>query len=268
MKPHKKIKNRKRENTIAGLSKTVAFLIIGCLVIGILASVGAKYVHETKRDAVAVAKVFYFTSDLLDGGIHEIAAMESDGTASVTFQLMNHADDLRCSEVDIDYEVTVKSEDDSDDSDDSVEINSSKGTIQKGSDQNALITLSKLAAGKTYIVTAKTSNTYQKVLSGKIKVQEADNKVHASLQDKTNYIELTVWSVDYSGNITIQYADSLIPDNTDDLMTTNAAKSKNLTINNWGKNTAHVFRFFKESTSTSKNYDVTVKEQEVTVSEK
>ena len=264
MKPHKEIKNKKRKNTIAGLSKPVVFLIVGCLLVGILASVGAKYVHETQKDAAASAKAFYFTSDILDGETHEIAAMEKDGTASVTFQLMNHADDLRYSEVDIDYEVTVTSEDDSENT---VEINPSKGTIAGGSVQNALITLSHLAAGKTYTVTAETGNTYQKVLSGKIKVQEADNQLHASVQDKTNYIELTVWSVDYSGSMTIHYADSLIPDNTDDLMTNALTKGTKLTINNWEKNAAHVFRFFKESTGTSKKYSVTVNEQEVTVSE-
>lgn len=265
MKPHKRIKNRKRKNTIAGLSKTVVFLIIGCLAIGILASVAAKYVHETKKDVSAAAKAFYFTSDLLDGETHEIAPMESDGKASITFQLMNHADELRYSEVAIDYHVTVTSDDVSAAE---ASVTPSTGTLTSGSAQNAEITLKNLEAGKAYTVTAETNNTYHKVLSGKIKVQDVDNQVHASVLDKTNYIELTVWSADYAGDITIAYADSLIPDNTDDLMSNAATGGKTISVNDWKQNTAHVFRFFKDNASEDKQYDVKVNEQEVTVSEK
>lgn len=74
--------------------------------IGASAMIAAKYIHETKTTNGATAREFYFTSDLLDGKEHEITATD-DGTASVTFQLGNHEDSLRYSEVDIDYTVNV-----------------------------------------------------------------------------------------------------------------------------------------------------------------
>ena len=89
------------EKKLRRYKKTVAALtLIGCVGFGGFL-VAAKYMQSTPKQDTVLAKEFYFTSDLLDGETHEITALDQgeDGnyTASVTFQLMNHEDELRYS---------------------------------------------------------------------------------------------------------------------------------------------------------------------------
>lgn len=233
--------------------------------IGASAMIVAKYIHETKTTNGATAREFYFTSDLLDGKEHEITATD-EGTASVTFQLGNHEDSLRYSEVDIDYTVNVV-QNDSDTEIEDENIANKTGKINKGSVQNAEVTIKNLEPGKTYTVTATTSNTYKKTLTGTIKVKNIDQKVYTSVRDKNSYIEVTVWTVDYSGTVKLTYGDiKLIPDNTDSMMETAKRGGDTLNFTGWKANTSHVFRFFKEDT-TKKSYKAAVNGTEVTVSE-
>lgn len=277
-------KNRKRQNNKgrgARGSKIVALLVLFCLCIGGISMVSAKYIkqNDTKNNS-ATAKEFYFESDLLDGKEHEvIATKDADGiaTASVTIRLKNYADELRYSETEIQYEVSVteKKSDEGTDTDSNeqsedsnIVITGEKGTIAAEAKNHADVTLSNLEAGKTYVVTAATNNIYQKTLTGTIKVVAPDDTLYASVRDNTQYIEVTVWTTDYAGNVTLKYDNyTLLPDNTDtkmrDILTTNDTFYEG----NWEANTSHVFRFFK--TDETKKYQVEIDDdnKEVTVSE-
>lgn len=303
MRPLKEILSGKAEGTGTRISKTTAFLILFCvLLVLITAGVTARYIQKTDKNDVAVAKEFYFKSDLLDGNTHTIAPTDSDGKGSITITLMNHADELRYSEVDIDYTVSVEEVTDSSGSSGTASSNSDAsntgtgtavqagdgnsstttasgvtidkptGKIENGKVNNYEVKISGLQPGKTYKVTATTNNTYSKTLTGTIKVNPIDSELHASVTDKTQYIEVNVWSVDKEHNVTLTYCEGLIPDNTDSLMSSaQTATTGTLSIPNGsdstislGKNESHMFRFFK--TDTSSNYNASVSGTTVVIS--
>lgn len=269
-------KNKKIENIkIRGvrINKTVALLVLFCLCIGGISLVSARYIKQTDTNNNSVAaKEFYFESDLLDGGTHEVVATDN-GTASVTIRLKNYVDELRYSETQIDYSVEVQ-EADNDSKLEKSNITNQTGNIATGEKHTQDVTISNLQAGKTYKVTATTNNIYQKTLSGTIKVTAPDTKVYAEISSNTDqYIEVTVWTTDYTGNIAMTYDNkTLLPDNTDEKMKDVLSENNTFYSENWGANTSHVFRFFKTTNAAGKTYQVTVNNdndsKEVTVSEK
>ena len=231
--------------------------------------VSARYIqqHDTDKNSVS-AKEFYFESDLLDGGTHEIIPTENGGTtASVTIRLMNYVDELRYSGTKIDYTVTATEKSNGTALADT-NIGNRTGTIDTDAKHYADVTLSNLQAGKTYTVTATTSNIYKKTLTGTIEVASADTAIHASISNNTDqYVEVTVWTTDYAGEVKVSYGDiGLIPDNTDSMMDGKVSTGGTITKADWGTNTSHVFRFFKTTASTT--YQTSVSETEVTVSAK
>lgn len=263
------------EKKLRRYKKTVAALtLIGCVVFGGFL-VAAKYMQSTPKQDTVLAKEFYFTSDLLDGETHEITALDNDGkgnyTASVTFQLMNHEDELRYSGVEIACSVSVENTTNTNAAESNISIKDANGDVINGqkpdqgikldggkiSDQS--ITVSGLQPGESYFVTAATSNTYEKTLTATIKVNSIDNKVYCHLSDEGAYINVTVWTDDYAGDINLAYPAGLIPDNTDSWMADWSRGSAEKTIKdnqngNMGANASHVFRFFKENAE--KTYSV------------
>ncbi len=93
---------RKAKKNPAGAAAAVLAVSLVLLVVLISTAVG-RYQHELSSEGSVRAKEFYFTSDFLDGKTHTLAP----GSTEVSFTLGNHADELRFSEVDIDYVVTV-----------------------------------------------------------------------------------------------------------------------------------------------------------------
>ncbi len=207
-----------------------AAVLAVCLVLLVIlagAAIG-RYQHQFQSEGSVRAKEFYFTSDFLDGGTHTLAP----GSTEVTFMLGNHADDLRCSEVDIDYEVTVSS---------GAVVTPDAGTLHMGGVADAEITVSNLQAG-TYTVTAVGTGGYSQTLTATIVVPPKTARLYQH-QDNVpgEYMLLTVWNEgDEPGTVTIAYTG--IPDNTNPNMT------------DWGLNgtrtvqieprASKVFRFF------------------------
>ena len=269
MNPQKNRKIEDNKSRGVRMNKTVALLVLFCLCIGGISLVSARYIKETKTDNnSAAAEEFYFESDLLDRTTHEVVATEENGaTASVTIRLKNYVDELRYSDRTIDYTVAV-TEEESNTSVPDNNIENKTGTIATGDCNYKDVTLKELQAGKSYTVTATTNNAYQKTLTGTIKVAGTDDKVYASISDRTEYIEVTVWTTDYEGTVTLTYADiGLVPDNTDTKMNGQLSTGGTITENNWKANTSHVFRFFKNDTA--KKYQVATDDnKEVTVSAK
>lgn len=276
-----------------GTGRMAIFLIVLSIAVFGMTVVAARYIHSTERSDTAAAKEFYFVSDLLDGNTHEITAFRNsngDVSGSVTFHLMNHEDELRYSGVNIEYAVTMKEVQGTEGESTEQEINlvdetsgnteesaitgtGVTGTLSKDGIKDASVTINGLEPGKTYEISATTKNTYEKTLTGRIEVKALDLTVNASINDQKSYIELTVWTADYAGDITIQYCSGLIPDNTNPLMAdakrAGSTDGGQFTVNknNMGANASHVFRFFRESGSSSKQYEASVAEGTVTINE-
>lgn len=225
-----------------------------------LAGASAKYLHKTETQGQAVAAEFYFTSDLLGetAASHTVTALEAGGTASVTFRLQNHADELRYAGVDIAYTVTAK-----DASGEPCTVSPASGKLAAGEGHDAEITLSGLQPGQTYTVTATATAPYTAKLTGTVTVQSRDDAVHCAVADKAQYIEATVWAVDYSGPMQLTYQAGLIPDNTDPLMKDWKIGPAATTVTvNLTANGAHVFRFFKSADYAGNGSEVTARAQQ------
>lgn len=201
-----------------------------CFVLLLVGAVIAKYRQQLRSDSAVRAKEFYFTSDFLDGGTHTLAP----GSTSVTFTLGNHADDLRISEVDIQYTVTVTKEGDT-------EKTVATGTLGKDTLNDQEITISDLSAG-TYTVKAVGTGGYSQTLTATIVVLAEAAKPYYHIENVPGeYTLLTIWNEgNEAKNVTIKYTG--IPDNTNPNMGDWATGGeKKVTV---APHTSMVFRFF------------------------
>lgn len=186
------------------MTGTKIFWAVFCMIMISISSVSAKYIRQTELTGVVNARNFYFVSDLLDGGVHQVMVKE-DTMASVT--LMNYINEERYSEVDIDYVVEVRDTDKDEKS--SLTVSPAAGTITKGQRNAVEIVVSGLKAGHTYKITASTDNTYVKTLTGVVKVNaddsplcapEADGKVQSEAEFTDSLLpEITQESTPESG---------------------------------------------------------------------
>lgn len=186
------------------MTGTKIFWAVFCMIMISIPSVSAKYIRQTELTGVVNAGNFYFVSDLLDGGVHQVMVKE-DTMASVT--LMNYINEERYSEVDIDYVVEVRDTDKDEKS--SLTVSPAAGTITKGQRNAVEIVVSGLKAGHTYKITASTDNTYAKTLTGVVKVNaddsplcapEADGKVQSEAEFTDSFLpETTQESTPESG---------------------------------------------------------------------
>ena len=186
------------------MTGTKIFWAVFCMIMISISSVSAKYIRQTELTGVVNARNFYFVSDLLDGGVHQVMVKE-DTMASVT--LMNYINEERYSDVDIDYVVEVRDTDKDEKS--SLTVSPAAGTITKGQRNAVEIVVSGLKAGHTYKITASTDNTYVKTLTGVVKVNaddsplcapEADGKVQSEAEFTDSLLpEITQESTPESG---------------------------------------------------------------------
>ncbi len=223
----------KQQRNGKGNKKLLGTAVLGVCLVMLVVLIGAaigRYQHQFRSGGSIRAKEFYFTSDFLDGETHTLAP----GSTSLTFTLGNHADDLRISEMDIDYTVTVEPAA-------AVTVTPREGTLAKGEKADAEITLSDLQPG-TYTVQAVGKGGYTKTLTATIKVLEEAARPYYHIDTVPGeYLLLTVWNEgEKAQNVTIQYTG--IPDNTNPNMgdwTTGGTQK--VTV---APHSSMVFRFF------------------------
>lgn len=231
------------------------FLKIGVISVALLCGLAgiavARYMQTTHADVAVRVKEFYFTSDLLNEEEENTHTL-SPGSKSISFTLGNHADELRYSEVDINYEVKVERENGDSTNLPTISKNPTN-TLEKDKKDDQKITISDLSPG-TYIITAtakggdKPANGhYTQTLSAKIVVPPEGALLYQYQEPYPDYFLLTVWNEgDAEKGVTITYTG--IPDNTnpnmkdwtsgsDAVPTTSAS----ITI---GAHESKVFRFF------------------------
>lgn len=251
--------SRKAKKKYVGIAAIVMCLLLFTLLIG--AAIG-RYQRQLRSEGYVRAKEFYFTSDFLDGGTHTL----NPGNDSVIFTLGNHADDLRFSEVDIAYTVTVEPGT-------GVQVKYDTQTLTKDAKSDGTVTISGLQPDTIYTVTATgtggegSASGYEKTLIATIRVLNPDPAVYKHL-DTTNssYVLLTVWAQGYTGDVTITppAGANLIPDNTDPVMwrfQTGEEITDSTSFQDASGYSSHTYRFFYDGTPaggvTAGNFTVT-----------
>lgn len=226
---------------------TAAALAVCLVLLVILAGVAVgRYQHQFGSDSSVRALNFYFTSNLLDGGTHTLAP----GSTEVKFTLGNHADELRYSEVDIAYAVTVTPVEGESVADGvSVTYGNTNQQLDKGAIQDDTVTITNLKPGK-YTVEARGTGGYEKILTATIVVPDEESAVYKYLDtSNSEYVLLTVWAQGYQGTVTITPPSppiTLIPDNTDRVME-NVKTGKAFTDTTSFQDSgycSHTYRFF------------------------
>lgn len=170
----------------------------------------AKYVKSYRDTGLITSKTMYFASDCLteEGAAYTISDTE------VTIKLMNYPDELRVSEIPVNYIISVEPKDDS------IEISRKNGVLEADGLKKAdvEIVISGLQRGKTYTVTALGENGYKKTLSATFTVVPEENQFYYSITQNEYYVLLTVWTENIEGAAKINFPNTLLPDNTDMLM--------------------------------------------------
>lgn len=253
------------KNFFNKLNNIKIFLIIaaGFIILGVIGGAYGYYFHKNQFNGHAEASNFYFDSDFLteEGKTYNLSV----GTTSVTFELRNFADSLRYAENDISYEVfitnnaklNVTNSTDSDSSESKV-----VSTLLGNEKSTHLITISGLENGKEYTVTAVSNSGYKRTLSATFVVRDIENNFYQRVNENDPYVTLTIWTENISGEVTIEFPDGLIPDNTCEGMENVLTNSGSFTIT-CGVYSSYEFRFFKETGNTETyNFNVSLKTAE------
>ena len=204
-----------------------AFAVCLVLLVFLIGAVIGRYQRQLRSDNSVKAKEFYFTCNLLDGGTHTLAP----GSTEVIFTLGNYADELRFSEVDIDYKVTVTPADGV-----NVEYSNTAQKLLAGGKKDDAVTIKGLSPNNTYTVTATGTGGYSQTLTAKIVVLPTEGQVYYNEENVSGeYLLLTVWNEGEG-----------IPDNTNPNMTDwntggETAQEKSVSIE---PHESKVFRFF------------------------
>ena len=235
------------------LALALFFLLIGNVV--------SKYVYKNNGQGVALAHEFFFESDCLTEEGKEFIL--SSGSTSVDVSLRNFPDELRFATTDVAYVLTVR---------------------EKGSDEVLLQKTGSLAAnkkseatesvpvqsGKTYEIVATGNGGFVRTLKATFRVLPENAGIYKFVDDYDEYVLLTVWSENVTGNVGITFPSSLLPDNTDDVMSDVLDTDGRVTdSDNFQKAySSHSYRFFKtdaEQLYSAESFGVSCGEADATV---
>ncbi|MBQ3531718.1 MAG: hypothetical protein IJA05_07365 [Oscillospiraceae bacterium] len=240
---------------LAGL----AVIITSVLTVSISGTM-AKYARQSEDKKTIVAKEFYFESDLLKDPEENAVVVLNSTATEVSFELRNHADNLRYTKDKIKYVVTVEVLEEKEGTPQLAP--SSSGEISgapSDGEGKAAVTLTGLEKGKKYFVEATGESGYSEKLSATFEISENEENVFKYLDKNVSeqYILLTVWTENVAGNVRIDIPAGLVPDYTDIAMIDckNYDEGKYLAddfVDNgsFAKNySSHTYRFFIDEKS-------------------
>ena len=227
------------KNTYSAM-RIAIYIAAAIILLSLVGNVIAKYSYSTHGQSVVSAQEFYFTSDILDayGTVYNLVPI----TENVEIKLMNHADALRFSEQDIEYTVSLKEGE--------TVVAAKSGVIPGNAVSSATVTFP-VESGKTYVVTATGNAGYVQTLTATIVVLPKSKNLYKSAENTNAYVALTVWSQDVSGDLTVDFPEGVIPDNTDDAMKDVLTSDGEFTdsVNFDEAFSSHTYRFFKTTTA-------------------
>ena len=200
------------------MKRSGKLLIIICsavlaIVLVISGGIYAKYINERSYgDRPMSAAAFYFESDYLTptGHVYSLNAL----TNEVVVELYNFENELRVSEVDCTYTVTVETEDGE------FALSNSTYEAKKNVATTNKITLSGLRQGYSYKVSVVSEGGYSKTLSAEFQIGMVATGFFKNVNDKqgSEYVILTVWSEFVKGDVEFTVPEGLIPDDTDPML--------------------------------------------------
>ena len=262
MANHRKVNTKPNRFSTAA---ACAFLALVLLLLSVVSGVYAKYVWGMERKSAVSAPNFYFTSDLLAENPKTYTLNPgAGGTTSFTFEVRNYADELRNTDMNVAYSIMVTPSD-------GVKVTPASGKLTASQKSTAAITVSGLKNGQTYTITATGRAGFESTLSANVTVRPDAQNIYKHLYvDSTdpNYVLLTVWTENVSGEVSITFPAELIPDNTDAAMAgtftpsgdgDGAAYMFTDNSNFTASYSSHVYRFFKVSNISYDVSDFTVK---------
>lgn len=201
---------KKKAPRKGGTLRVWLLLALVLLTSGGIGTTVAKYIQSTGGKILMKAPEFYFTSNYLTAE-GDASYMLNSGTTEVEFTLSNMADELRFSDVEIGYNITLaKSVADA-----AGELSSYGGTFAGDSGKTAAVVLKNLVPGVTYTVTATGNAGYSQTLSGSFTVADKDQNVYKNVMTSPDgYLLLTVWTHNVAGTMNVSFPAGLVPDNT------------------------------------------------------
>ena len=242
-------KEKQQDEKSTNKLRLIVYLFAVAAILSGIVNVVSKYVHTNNEQKAIKAQEFYFESDLLfeEGKEYEI----SSGTSTITFKLSNYPDDLRFSEGDITYKVEV--------TESSNVVYKTDGTLVGGKNTSVEVTFP-VETGKIYTVTATGTRGFKKVSTGTFKVESEEELIYKSIEQTNEYVLLTVWTKNVSGNVEITFPNGLIPDNTNDALKNVKTSDEQFTdtVNFQKPYSSYRYRFFKTNNIdyNANNFDV------------
>ena len=230
------------------------FLIIALLSLSLITGTTllARYVYGRQQSALITAPQFYFESDTLTttGKTYYL----NPNVTELTFSLQNFADELRQSDDDIHYTVTVES---TTAPASPALLSPASGTLTGKAQQQVEVTLSNLQSGHTYVVTARGDAGFVQILRATFTVLPKEPALY-QYTDAGNeaYVLLTVWTENLSGNVTVDFPEGLIPDNSWPDMAGILTSAGEFT-QSFATDSSRVYRFIKTEAYTGQAFAVT-----------
>lgn len=225
-------------------SKKTAILVMFLLII-MTSVVMAKYVANHGKESLYVAENFYFESDLLNSDTNIKTYTYQKGKNNIQILLKNNIDDLRYSDVDIDYTVRIT------DLNGNEVKDSITGVLEKGSIKSQTINFENLPTG-SYTIIATATAPYEKTLKANFVIEEKNAMVSYDIVDVENssVAQLIITTNDYNGNLKITWPNGVAPDSTNnyfaDVNTGYNSSSKTITVS---AKSQTIFYFFKQNSS-------------------
>ncbi len=204
-------KNRKKSSLLAALC---FFTALALLLSGGAVTL-ARYIQETQRDGLAVAKPFYFSSDKLEEEPQYYQLDSTGGTSvEIRFQLRNYVDKLRCTDVNFSCEYKVTAED-------GTVLDSGTRSFTGGAQKDEQISLTAdsayFAGDKRVTVTASTQSPYQKTISAQFGFAKGQEQLQWSVSQQGGAMVLEIGGG--AGNsVTVSWPDTLVPDRSNSVL--------------------------------------------------
>ena len=246
----KKIKNKR--------TLVIALLLLCALTLALSIGVTyAKYRLTEDDDTLLPSSNFYFESNLLKEG----GANYELNINYIRFDLRTFADDMRQSEVAVEYTLSLKRlKNGEGDADEVIDIESlyemPGSTIPAGATDYETIIFDNLDFGMTYEVTATAVSPYTKTISATFTLLDSENSLSYELREDPNgfVVYMTLRTNDLGSTVKVYWNDAYVPDNSAGPLAAAVSNPAEGVV--LKSNSVYEFKFYKTDLSVSFNEDI------------
>ncbi len=248
IKKHRAIGVNSSEKTKINLKFNFRIILIFLIPVIIAGLTFSQYAKKTEDNLEYVAGNFYFESDVLSDNVDVNTYTYQNGIDKISIMLKNNADELRYSEVKVNYiaKITDTSGNEVIDKNGN-KIEQISGTLGNTSIQSNKVEFVNLPNGN-YIVIAKSISPYERTLKANFIITNNNEEITYKVSDAVNspVLQMTILTKDYNGNIKITWPEGVVPDNTNkDFEDVNANYTASSKIINYKANSEYTIQFFK-----------------------